>query len=89
VVGLSADVAATVGSATVEMELRDSITDERLAAAVDSRAGNKALFTKRTFEKWGDVEAADRFWSQRIAWQLARHGVQRKPGAPMPEEPGS
>lgn len=86
-VGLSADIAATVGSATVEMELRDSITGRRLAAAVDARAGNKALFTTRTFTKWGDVEAACKLWARRVAWQLARHGVARKPGAPMPEEP--
>ena len=89
VVGLSADVAVTVGTATVEMEVRDSITGQRLAAAVDSRAGNKALFTTRTFTKWGDVEAADQYWSQRVTWQLARHGVQRKPGAAMPPEPGA
>lgn len=88
-VGLSADVAATVGSATVEMELRDSITGRRLAAAVDARAGNKALFTTRTFTKWGDVEAAARLWAGRVAWQLARHGVQRKPGAPMPKDPSA
>ena len=89
IVGLSADVAVTVGTATVEMEVRDSITGRRLAAAVDSRAGNKALFTTRTFTKWGDVEAAEQYWSQRVAWQLARHGVQRKPGAPMPPEPSA
>ena len=88
-VGLSADLAVTVGSATVEMEVRDSITGRRLAAAVDARAGNKALFTTRTFTKWGDVEAADKTWAERIAWQLARHGVQRKPGAPMPKEPSA
>jgi len=33
------------------------------------------------------VEAACSYWSDRIAWQLARHGVQRKPGVGMPEEP--
>jgi hypothetical protein len=88
-VGLSADTAVTVGSATAEIELRDSITGNLLAAAVDSRAGNKALFSSRTFTKWGDVEAAQKLWAERIAWQLARHGVQRKPGAPMPKEPSA
>jgi len=28
-------------------------------------------------------------WSRYIAWRLARQGVQRKPGAPMPPEPGA
>lgn len=87
VVGLAADTATMVGTATVEMEVLDSITDERLAAGVDERSGTKVLFAKRTFTTWGDVEAATEYWAKRVAWQLARHGVQRKPGVAMPEEP--
>ena len=87
IVGLAADTATTVGSATVEMEVLDSVTNERLAAAVDDRAGTKVLFAKRAYTSWGDVDAACRYWSDRIAWQLARHGVQRKAGVGMPEEP--
>lgn len=87
IVGLGGDTATTVGSATVEMEILDSVTDDRLAAGVDDRAGTKVLFAKRTFQTWGDVEAACDRWSSRIAWQLARQGVQRKPGVAMPEEP--
>jgi hypothetical protein len=86
-VGLAGDTAATVGSATVEMEVLDSVTNQRLAAAVDDRAGTKVLFAKRAYTTWGDVEAACEYWSKRIAWQLARAGVQRKPGVAMPEEP--
>ena len=86
--GLSADVAYTVGKATVEIEVVDSITGERLAASVDQRAGNKALLTTRTFTKWGDVEAAAQFWARRVAYRAATHGVQRKPGAPMPDPKG-
>jgi hypothetical protein len=87
VVGLGANTALTVGSATVEMEALDSVTNERLAAAVDDRAGTKVLFAKRAYTTWGDVEAAFGYWSDRIAWQLARGGVQRLPGVGMPEEP--
>jgi hypothetical protein len=87
-VGLSADVAFTVGTATVEAEAIDSVTGERLAAAVDERSGNKALFTTRTFTKWGDVEAACRYWARRVAFQAAKHGVRRKPGAGMPDPEG-
>jgi len=86
-VGLGADTATTVGSATVEMEVLDSATNQRLAAAVDDRAGTKVLFAKRAYTTWGDVDAACGYWSQRIAWQLARHGVKRKAGVGMPEEP--
>jgi hypothetical protein len=77
-VGLSADTASTVGTATVEMELLDSITGQRLAAAVDQRAGTKSLLTTRTFSTWGDVEAAANFWAERTAQFLVKQGVQRK-----------
>ena len=87
IVGLAANTAGTVGSATVEMEVLDSVTNERLAAGVDDRAGTKVLFAKRAYTTWGDVDAAFGYWSDRIAWQLARVGVQRKSGVPMPEEP--
>jgi len=86
-VGLVGDTSSTVGSATVEVEGLDAVTNQRLLAAVDSRAGTKAIFTSRAYESWGDVAAAFQLWSKRIAWQLARHGVQRKPGAAMPAEP--
>ena len=86
-VGLGADTATTVGSATVEMEILDPVTNQRLAAAVDDRAGTKVLFAKRAYQTWGDVGAACEYWSSRIAWQLARQGVQRKPGVAMPQEP--
>ncbi len=85
--GLGSDTAYTVGSATVEMEILDAVTNERLAAGVDNRAGTKVLFAKRSYQTWGDVEAACDRWSSRAAWQLARLGVQRKPGVAMPEEP--
>lgn len=87
VIGLAGDTATTVGSATVEMEALDSVSNQRLAAAVDDRAGTKVLFAKRAYSTWGDVEAAFGYWSDRIAWQMARVGVQRLPGVPMPEEP--
>jgi hypothetical protein len=87
VVGLAGDTATTVGSATVEIEILDPVTNQRLAAAVDARAGTKVLFAKRAYQTWGDVTAACEYWSKRIAWQLARHGVQRKAGVGMPEEP--
>jgi hypothetical protein len=87
IVGLAADTAATVGSATVEMQVLDSATNQMLAEGVDDRAGTKALFAKRAYTSWGDVEAACDYWSSRIAWQLARQGVLRKPGVAMPEEP--
>jgi len=80
-VGMSADTAKTVGSGTIEVEVVDSVTQERLGAAVDSRAGTKSLVSLRTFEKWGDVEAAANFWAYRLTRGLIRMGVRRKPDA--------
>jgi hypothetical protein len=78
-VGLTADVARTVGTATIEVEILDSITRERLAAAVDQRAGNKTILTgTRTFKTWGDVQSASEFWAKRIADALERLGVRKK-----------
>lgn len=80
-IGLGADTANTVGTATVEAEILDPITGERLAAAVDRRAGTKSPVTTRTFKKWGDVQAAANFWAEHVARFLLRAGVERKPGA--------
>jgi len=59
-VDLSLDTANSVGSATAEFELLDAVTNERLGAAVDQRAGTKVfalIAPKRTFTKWDDVKA--------------------------------
>ena len=85
-VSLGVDTATTVGSATIEVELLDSVTNERLAAAVDSRAGTKDLTSGRTFQSWGDVEAATEFWAQKLSRAMIRFGVRRKPGAPSVDE---
>jgi hypothetical protein len=82
-IGLSADVARTVGTATVELEITDSITDRRLVAVVDQRAGTKSVMAgRRTFQTWGDVEAASRFWARRLAEGLETLGVRARPDLP-------
>lgn len=79
VVGLSADTAVIVGSARGEVEMNDSITNERLAAAVDSRAGTKGIL--RAFSKWADVQAITDYWAERMQEFLVAQGVPTKPGA--------
>jgi hypothetical protein len=86
-VGLSLDTANSVGTATMEAELLDSATNERLAAVVDQRAGTKVFFLiapKRTFTKWGDVKAIDDYWAKRAAIVMLKKGVTPKEGAPPP-----
>jgi hypothetical protein len=76
-VGLSADAAKLVGAASVEGEAQDSITNERLAAMVDSRAGTKGV--TRAFSKWADVEAICDYWGGRVTEFFVKQGVQQKP----------
>lgn len=75
-VGLSADTATIVGSASVEGEATDSITNDRLAAVVDSRAGTKGVL--RAFSKWADVEAICNRWAERTRDFFVRQGVRQK-----------
>jgi hypothetical protein len=73
VVGLASDTAALVGSASAEGEATDSITNERLAAFVDARAGTKGI--TRAFTKWGDVEAICNYWAERARDFFVKQGV--------------
>lgn len=61
-------VSSGVGVARVEMELQDSVTGERLAAAVDARAGKK--ITGR-FEKYAAIYESYDYWAQRLKQRLA------------------
>jgi hypothetical protein len=58
-----------VGEASLEGELTDSVTGARLMAAVDARAGRKAL-ASGNFTRWGDVQDAFDFWAGRLRIRL-------------------
>ena len=58
-----------VGYVMVEAEFTDGQTGQRIAAAVDARAGTKALRTKFN-STWGDVKLAFDWWAQRVAVRL-------------------
>ena len=58
-----------VGDVRVEAELLDGQTGQRMAAAVDERAGTKALRTK--FDgTWGDLKLAFDWWSARFVERI-------------------
>jgi hypothetical protein len=63
-----------VGEAQCEIDIRDSFTETRLAAAVDRRIGTKALRSK--FGGWNDAKEAFDFWATQIRTRLqeAREG---------------
>ena len=67
--GLATNTAALVGKASLEGEVTDSVSGERLLAAVDQRAGTKSPTT--LFSKWGDVEKSFDYWAERLRKRLA------------------
>jgi uncharacterized protein DUF3313 len=60
---------AFVGSAQSEGEILDSVTGERLAAAVDRRSGGMSIKNADAWE-WGDAEKAMDYWAQRLDQRL-------------------
>ena len=54
------------GEAATEMEVLDSMTKERLAAAVDRRQGGKSAFRG----KWVDTQQAFDYWAKRFRERL-------------------
>jgi len=75
--GIAANILVTVavgtgigvGEVQIEAELLDGQTNQRLAAAVDRRAGTKALRTK--FDgTWGDVKLSFEYWAQKMETRL-------------------
>ncbi len=60
-----------VGQASIEVEILDSMTNERIATAIDTRPGGKI----EGFSKWGAVEGAFEFWAKRLRhWLDEIHG---------------
>ncbi len=60
-----------VGQASIEVEILDSMTNERIAAAIDTKPGGKI----EGFTKWGAVKGAFEFWAKRLRhWLDETHG---------------
>jgi hypothetical protein len=59
-----------VGSVTIEAELLDGQSNQRLVAVVDSRSGTTAIRSKLD-GTWGDVNLSLQYWSERLATRLA------------------
>lgn len=57
-----------VGEAQCEIDIRDSFTERRLAAAVDKRIGTKALRSK--FGGWNDAKESFDFWAAQLRTQM-------------------
>ena len=69
IVGMAANTSLTVGSATIEADVTDSLTNQRLAACVDERIGQRSV---QAFGTWSQVQAAFDHWAQQFAQKLAQ-----------------
>lgn len=77
----------TIPQLRMATAVRDSVSGERLIAAVDAHAETQAAFSWSASDGWSGVQPWIDYWSKRCAWQLWRLGVRLKPGATPPEEP--
>lgn len=60
-----------VGQASLEVEFLDSMTNERIAAAIDTKPGDKL----EGLTKWGAAKGAFEFWAKRLrTWLDQIHG---------------
>jgi hypothetical protein len=79
---LASGTTLAAGEAAIEGEVLDSVTGERLAAAVDRRVGTM-MPDKRHFDKWNHVKDALDYWIERLATRLrALRDVKGAPPAP-------
>ena len=79
--GRAADSSVTVGEASAEVEVTDSLSNEVLAAGVDQRMGQRSL--RGVFSKWDDVEEAWNVWAEQLRMRLVEAGAGH---APAPEK---
>lgn len=68
-IGVASDTQVWVGSATFEAEITDSMSGERLAAAVDERAGTKNLLVG--LKKWSQVKRVIEVWAENLRERLS------------------
>lgn len=64
-----------VGEISMEFELLDSQSNERLAAGVDRRAGAKI----DSFTKFGSADEAFKFWAGRLRTRLDQYNLRQSP----------
>lgn len=74
------------GDASIEVEILDSVTRRRLAAAVDRRVGTP-IPDSRAFDKWGHTKDALDYWIERLAMNLTKRHTGLPVQAPPPDAP--
>lgn len=64
-----------VGETAMEVEVLDSLTNERIAAAIDRRSKVKKIKITEGMTKWGETKDIFEFWAKRLKlWLDETHG---------------
>lgn len=67
-----------IGHAAIEVDMRDSVTNARVAAFADRKAGRAYFNGLRPYRRWGDVESAFAGWASEFRLRLdAINGPQK------------
>jgi hypothetical protein len=75
--GMATDAALFAGKAAAEVEVTDSLSGDRLGAAVDERVGTKTI--RGGLGEWSHVERAYEAWADRVRKRLAE--LRKSPSA--------
>ena len=67
----------TVGEASGEVEVTDSLTARVVAAGVDRRIGQRSL--RGVFSEWDDVDEAWNYWGEQLRERLVQAGAGHAP----------
>ncbi|MFZ0580928.1 MAG: DUF3313 domain-containing protein [Candidatus Acidiferrales bacterium] len=66
----------SIGKVTIEGEMLDSTSGDRLVAFVTSKGGRRWFSGFNAYKKWGDIEAAFRSWAKELRTRLDEvHGA--------------
>lgn len=76
-IGRGGDTSLTVGEASGEVEVTDSLSNRLVAAGVDRRVGQRSL--RGAFSKWDDVEEAWNVWAEQLRMRLVEAGAGHAP----------
>jgi hypothetical protein len=60
----------SVGKVSIEGEMDDSVSGERMAAFMTSKSGRRYFSGLNAYKKWGDVNAAFRSWAKNFRERL-------------------
>jgi hypothetical protein len=68
-----------VGETAMEAEVLDSLTNQRIAAAIDRRGKVKTIKITEGMTKWGETKDVFKFWAKRLRiWLDETHGIEPK-----------